>query len=344
MAGIALAACCLILVWRLPERRRLAGSSEGGGTSVSQVRPDDEARMEPARQPAELARQSASGESSHGSPEQGVPHAPVLTVEQSEAISNRVLVEWQAAINFYGKVVDERSNAVSGADVQFSWTESPSENGNREAKTETGPDGLFSLNGERGAILGVHIGKEGYYSSRQGSDTFHYSVMGRFIADPKSPVVFRLRKMGLVQPLVAMKRNRAIPRDGTPVWFDLTTGNTAPGENGDLVVRCWTQDHGKPRGQRYDWHCTVAVPGGGLVPTDEEFPFLAPEGSYAPAEEIIMPADRPDWKDDVELRFYYRLANGRYGRMKFAMIAGGQHFCMIDSVLNPSGSRNLEGP
>jgi hypothetical protein len=37
-----------------------------------------------------------------------------------------------------------------------------------------------------------------------------------------------------------------------------------------------------------------------------------------------------------------QVADGRYGRMTFSMIAGGQHFCMIDSVLNPSGSRNLE--
>jgi hypothetical protein len=55
-----------------------------------------------------------------------------------------------------------------------------------------------------------------------------------------------------------------------------------------------------------------------------------------------MPANKPDWKDDVDLKFYYRLADGRYGRMTFSMIAGGQHFFMIDSLPNPSGSRNLE--
>ncbi len=36
------------------------------------------------------------------------------------------------------------------------------------------------------------------------------------------------------------------------------------------------------------------------------------------------------------------MADGRYGRMTFSMIAGGQHFCMIDSFLNPSGARNWE--
>jgi hypothetical protein len=88
----------------------------------------------------------------------------------------------------------------------------------------------------------------------------------------------------------------------------------------------------------------LAVPGGGLVRTNEEFAFLAPESGYEPSFEINMLADRPDWNSQVDLKFYYLLRDGRYGRMTFSMIAGGQHFCMIDSVLNPSGSRNLEPP
>jgi hypothetical protein len=79
-----------------------------------------------------------------------------------------------------------------------------------------------------------------------------------------------------------------------------------------------------------------------MVPTDEEFPFVAPEDGYTLTNEIAMPTGRTNWTSQVDLKLYFRLADGRYGRMKFSMIAGGQHFCMIDSVLNPSGSRNLE--
>ena len=84
------------------------------------------------------------------------------------------------------------------------------------------------------------------------------------------------------------------------------------------------------------------IPAGGMVATDQEFAFLAPQEGYTASAEIAMPADRLDWKDDVDLKFFYRLADGRYGRMTFSMVAFGQHFCMIDSFLNPSGSRNLE--
>jgi hypothetical protein len=142
--------------------------------------------------------------------------------------------------------------------------------------------------------------------------------------------------------LVALKRNYRIPRDGTPFAIDLASGHATKEANGNLVVQCWTQDQGKPRGQKYDWRCRITIPGGGIITTDEEFAFLAPEMGYKPSLEIIMPADRPDWKSDTGLKFYYQLSDGRYGRMTFSMIAGGDHFCLIESFLNPSGSRNLE--
>ena len=113
------------------------------------------------------------------------------------------------------------------------------------------------------------------------------------------------------EPLVSLKRNYSIPRDGTPVSVNLDTGATAPGGRGNLVVRCWTE-RGKRSGEKYDWHCRVTLPDGGIVLADEEFPFVAPEAGYKPSAEINMPADRADWTSDVDLRFFFRLADGRY--------------------------------
>lgn len=130
--------------------------------------------------------------------------------------------------------------------------------------------------------------------------------------------------------------------DPFTVSVNLVTGAMTSGQNGNLVVQCWTQDQGRRPGEKYDWRCLVAIPGGGVVPANEEFAFLAPDSGYQPSVEIDMPADRPRWQDDVELKLYYQLSDGRYGKMSFSMISGGQNFFMIDSVLNPSGSRNLE--
>ncbi len=269
------------------------------------------------------------------------PATPASTPAGSNSVNASLLAAWQTPIEFYGKVIDENSNAVAGAKISFYWVETPAENGNRSTNTESDAEGLFSLTGQRGPDLSVSISKEGYYGTRGGAK---YGPFGNpdFSPDPRNPVVFTLKKKGTPEPLTALKRNYPVARDGKPLSIDLATGATTAGETGNLVVRCWTDDQGKRSGEKYDWRCLVSIPGNGLVQMDDQFPFLAPEGGYKPSVEINMPADRPDWTSDVDLNFYYRLADGRYGRMTFSMIAGGHHFCMINSFLNPTGSRNLE--
>ena len=273
-------------------------------------------------------------------PESASPLAKAVAV--TNPIAAHILAAWQAPIDFYGKVVDENTNPVPGVNIHFNWSELPERGGERTSDTQSDSDGLFSLHGKRGAALTVSFSKQGYYSSGRGEQTFSYALPKAISPDPRDPVIFRLRKKGIGETLIGVKQNYRVARDGTPLGIDLATGKAGTGGSGDLVVQCWTDDQGKPSGAKYDWHCILTVPGGGMVPTDGEFPFLAPENGYALTNEIAMPADRTNWTSDVDLKFFYRVADGRYGRMTFSMIAGGQHFCMINSVLNPSGSRNLE--
>ena len=269
---------------------------------------------------------------------------PSATAEATNAHYQKMLALWQTPIEFYGKVIDENSNLVAGASIRFTWSETPTETGDRTLMTESDAVGLFSLQGKHGPSFDVSVSKAGYYSSRQDRTGFSYGPLapGAFSPSILNPVVFHLLKKGVGEKLVGVKQNYRVPRDGTPVGIDLTTGKATTGGSGNLVVQCWTDDEGKRSGQRYDWHCLITIPGGGLVISDDEFPFLAPERGYAPTNEIAMPADRPDWRNDVDVKFFYQLPNGSYGRMTFSMVAGGQHFCMIDSLLNPIGSRNLE--
>lgn len=112
---------------------------------------------------------------------------------------------------------------------------------------------------------------------------------------------------------------------------------------GDLIVECWTDDQGKGRGKKYDWRCSITVPGGGLQASTNEFEFLAPLEGYKLQDEIIMPANMEvGWGRNAERKYLLKLGNGNYARIKFKMIAGGGHFFYIQSCMNPSGSRNLE--
>ena len=273
------------------------------------------------------------------------PATSTPATNAASAVNPTVAEMWQKPIDFYGKVVDENTNPVAGASIAFRWDDLTAKDWTRTATTASDAAGLFSMHGGRGATLTVSVSKAGYYTSHQDIGSFHYAVPNdnqTYSPDQWNPAIFHLWKKGQRESLISLKNNYRIPRDGTPVSIDLATGATASSENGNFVVRCWTQDAGKRSGEKYDWRCVVSIPAGGAVTNNEEFAFQAPAEGYAPSIEIAMPADRPDWKSDVDVNFFYRLADGRYGRMTFSMIAGGQHFCMIDSVLNPSGSRNLE--
>jgi len=219
----------------------------------------------------------------------------------------------------------------------------PREDGNRQTNVQSDAAGRFSLRGQRGPNLTVLVSKEGYYP-RSGGARYGPINNPDFVPDQNDPIVFRLRKKGNPEPLIHMKQNFRISRDGTPLAIDLIDGKSTAGENGNFVVRCWTSDAGKHSGERYDWRCVISVPDGGVATTRDEFPFQAPETGYRPNLEINMPVDYTNWSSQVDLKLYYHLPDGRYGKMEFSIVAFGQHFCMIDSLLNPSGSRNLEPP
>lgn len=260
---------------------------------------------------------------------------------ERQATLRRTRDEWRVPLNFYGKVVDENGTPVANADVIFGWNNLY---GSPEKKVKTRDDGTFSLEREQGKVLMVKASKDGYYASKANPPYFFYSgETVNFKPDPMNPVIYHLRKKGVADQLIVVKRNLRVSREGVPLRLDLEEGQTQAVGDAVLQVECWTKDLGKRSGEHYDWLCRISIIGGGLIESTNEFDFLAPESGYKENYEIQMfESQTTGWKNDVEKRLIYKLPNGMYGRMTFAMIAAGDHFCMIESYLNPSGSRNLE--
>jgi hypothetical protein len=83
--------------------------------------------------------------------------------------------------------------------------------------------------------------------------------------------------------------------------------------------------------------------GGTLVERKGEFDFEAPLDGYIQFDEIVMPRTAERWHPDGAREYFITLADGRYARIQFKIIAGGDHFFLLESYLNPTaGSRNLE--
>ena len=251
--------------------------------------------------------------------------------------------DWSAPISFYGQVVDQDTNALAEATVQFTWDESPMDSGQKSATAVSNTNGLFSLHGAHGRILSVAVSKSDYYMPHPNSRSFHYSMRPDvFSPDPLKPVVFRLHKKGEAEPLIRVSQNFRVPKDGSPVTVDLRSGTLVASSADYLVVECWNEAKEKRTPKKYNWSCRMSIPGGSVMIYNDEFSFLAPQDGYLPYAEIKMTTNRLDWKRESSFMLFYRVPSGNYGRMHFQIIAGGDHFAIVDSYLNPSGSRNLE--
>jgi hypothetical protein len=207
---------------------------------------------------------------------------PTTAAGSSNAIPPHLLEAWQAPIDFYGKVVDENSNAVPGVSIHCRWSAEPSASGMRTTDTESDAEGLFSLHGKRGRSLNVGFSKAGYYSSRGGQETFLYALGPDIISpDPRNPIVFKLKKKGTPEPLIKIDFPAGIGqisqlrRDGTPFEIDLLKSEKAGNGAGQLKLEM-RSDRSERDAKLFDWKCQISVPGGGLVEAPEEFAFQAP--------------------------------------------------------------------
>src|SRR5438034_5686516 len=136
------------------------------------------------------------------------------------------------------------------------------------------------------------------------------------------------------------KKNFRIARDGSPLSISLDQQG-----GHQIVVRCWNQELTRPPGRRqYDWRLEITVPNGGLIARKDAFEFEAPEGGYLPSDSVEMPATLGDqWRSSAERSYFVRFDDETFGRVELEMQAGGDHFVVWKSFLNPkAGSRNLE--
>lgn len=257
--------------------------------------------------------------------------------------------DWRTPIEFYGKVVDEKTNPIANAEIHFVWTDL-SIKGNSDKQTTSDTNGLFTLTKVSGKNLIVQASKEGYDAYNPSGAGFNYAGDNQnFIPNSSAPIVFKLRKKGVADPLIVVRgsmrwgKTFAIPKDGTPTEISLMTGKVVSATQGDLRVECRTNDTDKKPDGKYNWNCRLTVPGGGLVESTNSFDFEAPLEDYQTSESISMSAsDQAGWSSRIEKKYFLKLANGNYARITFAMFTEGDHFFKIESYLNPSSSRNLE--
>jgi hypothetical protein len=265
--------------------------------------------------------------------------------KRREALAEQALDEWKTPIQFYGITMDDSNNIVPGAHVDFSCNDiSPT--GNSFYHTTSDMNGSFAIKGIQGKLLQVSVNKDGYYSYDPHGKYFYYAGQNQnFVPDAGNPVVFRLKKKGSGEPLVVtdypgFAHIAQLKHDGTAVELNLFDGTQVAMGNGQLNLQFW-RDLSDRKAKLFNWKLQIAVPGGGLIETDEQFAFLAPDNGYQPQVIFDEPTNNPEWKGSLKNKYYLQLPDGKYGRIDFEFLPYNGTF-HIHSVVNPSGSHDLE--
>lgn len=260
--------------------------------------------------------------------------------------------EWNQPISFYGKVIDEYGRPVSGAVANFTWTDlSPS--GSSQTAVFTDPSGSFSLVNRTGKRLSVDVSKSGYHSiPSERLRTFEYAnpADGKFAPNSSTPIVFHLKAKGSTEPLVVMRGNLNVPgvgkrfnlpSDGTLLRVNLITGKKVEGV-GHLEVRLVVDNPKADYANPYKWSYDISAPDGGVCVCTNELPLEAPSEGYAASVHFEMLTSSPNWSNKSQQQFFVKTVENSFGWLNFTAYASDSPFCIIESLLNPSGSMNLQ--
>jgi hypothetical protein len=304
--------------------------------------PNGSRQSEPRAERAQGARTSPAAPLPSTPPPQNTAVPSETRLKQMEQARENALNRWRTPIEFYGKVVDENSNVVAGAQADFDCNDTSTE-GTSHYHTQSDANGLFSIKNIQGMLLGVKVNKEGYYAYLPNGESFFYAGRNQnFVPDSEHPVVFRLQKKGKAEPLIVWDKTFQISISGKPLGLDFRSGRTVSPTAATLVLSFVSEPLDRTRAQLYDWDLEVIAPNGGLLLSTNQFDFVAPGSGYAASDKINMPASLADaWQGRINRAYFVQLPDGSFGR--FVLDLMSHHGSLrIQSFLNPSGSRNLE--
>ena len=273
--------------------------------------------------------------------------AQITTDAHSQGVESKNM-----PINFYGKVIDQDKLPVIGAKITIRvrrWQVSiPAsvEATYAEHALTSDSQGNFQLIGQTGDSMELKlVDKIGYELSPRAVRSFVYSGPVWFSSKPEHPVVFRLWKKGRAEPLIVHKKFFGTIPDGRLTTFDVFTGKKFDGEqgNGTINLRI-TRPLNVSRRDKYDWMLTAQVAAGGILASEDEFMRWAPESGYS--EKFVIQFKQTDMElsQVVKRRFFIKTQQGIYGHIELEAYPfyDGEAAFQVTSVVNPSGSRNLE--
>jgi hypothetical protein len=253
-----------------------------------------------------------------------------------------------APIKFYGIVIDQNNVPVSGATVILDIS-NPQEDGKRELITDA--NGQFEISGLKGSVLRIiSIKNKGYIYDDSGYRSYDFvdEKTDIYIPDKNNPEIFRMWEKGESEPLIKNEINKGIIPDGKPYYIDLARGRGSISSdkinNIDLIVELMADDQVVQK--KFNWNIVLrATDRGGIVETEDLFLYKAPEDGYQNFIELSFDKKDKSWGKVIKRKFYLKSRGGELYSGFNCMILlynNKKGRVIIESVINPNGSTNLE--
>lgn len=344
LAIFGVLALCLVVYFGLRNRKTTKDLGQPETSTETQPAHSNAVGQAIVNAPRVTVPNSASSSQPHP---QSTP--PKMTLEQKLEIAPNYM---NVPISFYGRVVDQNGNPLSGVRVVISvrqWYHTPSiELNSTFPKTEltTDSSGHFQfLNGSGDSLQIEALEKEGYEAEPKALRGFGYKTSEPFNPDPNNPIVFRMWKSGTKQPLILGSKFLPVIPDGRVYTLDLLSGNLTEGEGeGDLRITI-KRPPDAAWGKKYGWSFDLAAVNGGLKEETDTYEsmFLAPQDDYAKDFAMEFHPEDERWTYGVNKRFYLKARNGKiFGRMEIEVDAyylkDKQGRFGINYAVNPNGS------
>jgi len=280
-------------------------------------------------------------------------------------------------IAFFGRVVDQSGSPVEGVDIlvhirkfRFSLPGTPWRV--IEFNLHTDSHGYFNVVGETGTGLSFYdFKKYGYeYVSPHGETSFNFEqhTTGIFHPDPKTPLIYRMRKKGEETFIVFNEKTPCFDyvrkESGMQKGFDLITGNTIEENDfghpmaGDVPLICdiKTKADYDPKTNRWKLQIWPGDSDGGILVSREKW-YVAPADGYVASYTIDPEAFTKEFhltpinqstdpsSDDAAYVYLKSRTPPIYTRFRISTFRIDEHRLSCSAggfFTNPYGDRNLE--
>lgn len=267
--------------------------------------------------------------------------------------------EMNGKVLFFGKVVDQDFQEIEGVQIRASsaqYVESLKEQiahggGKLDTKTievATNSEGRFAISGYRARNLRFEsVQKPGYISPEKLPGPFPFSPAypSQHHANDNDPVIFQLWKQGADEPVIKMHWQKRMVPDGRVYSFDLKNSRFAEDDANANLRMSVVADYSSMTGtSNYPWTIKIEAPGGGVIVADDPYPYRAPATGYESHLTWNSENAEGEWKRDGTHSFYIMGPGGEFyasAQMRLIVFHTNSASLTMDTVLNPSGSRNL---